>query len=1059
MEYRTILECTLEDIVTVLNDPDWPAAELILQVFSKILVACIDSDTGDSYLRMMAIEWLGIIVDRIKTGYSHVAGVQGSYTPEWLYQLNKLIPHQLDEQGKAGYHLMDCCRMKLYQALLEESSDKNIAQFYLMSWGYSTTSIWRTFQERLLDDSEKNDNQNDTGISSDLAAFLQSSCHRYWFLGLDVDCAMPDMTRYDFPELNRDDLQMIAELLATQVITFRVMALRALGQIAANSPEIWEEVHLHKAVIQRIYDVSPKVRDAAVELTASYLANQQVISRNLYEILSSRIMDTAPNVRKRIVKLLPDLYYKCDDEDIKIDIAAKLLQRMDDNEAPIRKLALKLTQQVLLLPFHQFDQDDSGNPFNNSTKIRKQKVTDWTNLITSTVAKLGGSASGRNMVLTRFVQETLDIADDKQRQRYERIFQWIVDCLFEKMLTFDETGKNREFIHCMATIHAFVKACPSLLNDTQIYTLLPYLSVSESDDWTIGKYVMVLYRDVLPRIKYRDLDFARMVEGVLLQALARCPNYVIEDAASCLCAVVANISHRYQILIKMLGSCLASLGQDQQHIINHRTIQRPTKTAKALMICGLLCQHFDFDEKRLNEGNKMGQLDAIYKGKINSYVFAKLQYFTGDILDNKIINKQIKLAAIKALGSLYSSHPTFMMTSQSTDLLDSIFVQDDIDMKVQILNVFQGFLTTEETRMQKRSEASGATLYNKVIDVETLLGNTEEFAELGANGSLMQRYLPSILKCTLGSTNQLRLSAFDVIETVINQGLAHPMMCMPAIVSAETSSDLPLRNKAYYLHIYIHNKFGSILYSQMDANLKAAFRYQELLCGKYNVKGYGRRTGENNSEDALLAVTYGVLKEKKNARMDFLNNMVKPFNIDMKEAKQSDILDINYLKFLADNLLTLPLTTSDELLFVLHCMDRIIVTAGGYTLSLVQQFKKEGVISTLSYMDDDDDDDDNGLDQDYAITAKAAIAMNILILTKDKLVSLYNIDEQQIQSYVLYGKNKSYDIIKDTEENGLVDWTELAFFRLNKLTSFTASDACLSLEKRMDECDTSSLIG
>lgn len=48
----------------------------------------------------------------------------------------------------------------------------------------------------------------------------------------------------------------------------------------------------------------------------------------------------------------------------------------------------------------------------------------------------------------------------------------------------------------------------------------------------------------------------------------------------------------------------------------------------------------------------------------------------------------------------------------------------------------------------------------------------------------MQRYLTSILKCALGSTNQLRLAAFDVIETVINQGLAHPMMVSSSPVSS-----------------------------------------------------------------------------------------------------------------------------------------------------------------------------------------------------------------------------------------------------------------------------------
>lgn len=37
-EYRSILAQTLQDIMAVFNDPEWPVAELIIRVFSRILV-------------------------------------------------------------------------------------------------------------------------------------------------------------------------------------------------------------------------------------------------------------------------------------------------------------------------------------------------------------------------------------------------------------------------------------------------------------------------------------------------------------------------------------------------------------------------------------------------------------------------------------------------------------------------------------------------------------------------------------------------------------------------------------------------------------------------------------------------------------------------------------------------------------------------------------------------------------------------------------------------------------------------------------------------------------
>lgn len=62
----------------------------------------IDSDSGDLYLRTIAIEWLGVIASKIKMGWNRVAGAHGAYTPEWLYQLNKMIPVHVCQKGGVG---------------------------------------------------------------------------------------------------------------------------------------------------------------------------------------------------------------------------------------------------------------------------------------------------------------------------------------------------------------------------------------------------------------------------------------------------------------------------------------------------------------------------------------------------------------------------------------------------------------------------------------------------------------------------------------------------------------------------------------------------------------------------------------------------------------------------------------------------------------------------------------------------------------------------------------------------------------------------------------------
>lgn len=72
----------------------------------------------------------------------------------------------------------------------------------------------------------------------------------------------------------------------------------------------------------------------------------------------------------------------------------------------------------------------------------------------------------------------MDVADEKSKILYGKVFQWIVDSLFDRMIMLDEQENSAEFIHCLATVYSFTKSCPELLRETQISMLQPYLFIS-----------------------------------------------------------------------------------------------------------------------------------------------------------------------------------------------------------------------------------------------------------------------------------------------------------------------------------------------------------------------------------------------------------------------------------------------------------------------------------------------------------------------------------------------------------------------------------------------------
>jgi cohesin loading factor subunit SCC2 len=320
-EYRQILEQTLQDIMAVFNDPDWPVAELIMRVFSRILVSLLDGNHSDQYLKSLAIEWLGIICSKIKTGYNKLSGGYKTYTPEWIYELNESLPIKVDnETPLKSIALLDQCRKQLLNYELEERVNQNVTHFYLCNWGFIESVVWSkankgweveekkpitkmkksTKEEESLEDDINQDTtmmdssslEEDPKWPKEAALLLGDTCKYYWLACLGVDHPFPRQvpTHFEFPEMSRSDYVLLTELLAsrqtlytsfnfmlTEILTcldkdaviYRTKALKAIGKIASEVPEILE-------------DVSIMILNAETILTVFFPRSRNVFEQQLF---------------------------------------------------------------------------------------------------------------------------------------------------------------------------------------------------------------------------------------------------------------------------------------------------------------------------------------------------------------------------------------------------------------------------------------------------------------------------------------------------------------------------------------------------------------------------------------------------------------------------------------------------------------------------------------------------------------------------------------------------------------------------------------------------------
>ena len=251
-------------------------------------------------MKSLAIEWLGIIACKIKTGYNTLSGDYETYTPEWVCNLNEILPIRVTmETPVSSMALLDQCRKVLLENALKERVSSSVTNFYLCHWGFMETVLWSKANKgweieekkpgsKAVGETEQKEEQNDIDIAmmdttgnvttfeeqeqvrwpEETAQFLGEMSKYYWLTCLGIGHPFPKLsTTFALPEMSRKDYGLLTEVLASrqtlytsfnfilsEILTclekdgviYRAKALKAIGKIAAEVPEILEEVKCHQ---------------------------------------------------------------------------------------------------------------------------------------------------------------------------------------------------------------------------------------------------------------------------------------------------------------------------------------------------------------------------------------------------------------------------------------------------------------------------------------------------------------------------------------------------------------------------------------------------------------------------------------------------------------------------------------------------------------------------------------------------------------------------------------------------------------------------------------------
>ncbi|TPX68152.1 hypothetical protein CcCBS67573_g07273 [Chytriomyces confervae] len=1091
-ELRIVLDNLVEDMLVVLGEPEWPASEVVLVLLCKLMTQALDDKkSGDTAIKSFALDFLGHLsarlfgladpqclkLDNSHIQISHLKAVASEITskPEavsaddgitvskllrlWEIESAVIDSMKAERENDLNYDVSIECIYEnagfnnysgsLFQAF-------NQARYFQHAWNYVLNIVI------LL-----------AIFASVTALTFPSTLEKHVLVKVASWCLFQ---KSHIQSIRETLLNYILASLDSESVTLRARSLKALSDVVAVDAKVLGMKSVKNVIGNRLLDSSKMVRDAAVELVGCYVTKEfeEGLITEYYPLLIQRVLDVGAAVRKRIIRLAKDIaMFSISKEtmtgvamdavskDRTVEIACKLMGRVMDEETSIKELAYKSVAEILFSPFKQFvavpgtrnDEGLSGSADNNARSrafalqpiSSKYEIKARVSLLIGVIDCL--TSGGVNMPAAEGLGDILrHLADTNKKGDLTMVARSLVECVSENILGCEEVGDKESVKNALVLLNQIARVLPLLLIP-HVRMLQTYLHSSSaggnSDDdrrneEKITAAAVSVLGFVIPHSVDPDLHLMAAIEGDLLALLARRSLTVVNLIVPCLTSIVHNVTKNYSKLTKVLITCLDNFEKSkvliQRGALNANSIRA---IARGLIIVSLLVRTFDFDKNRIVLMEKIGE-DIARFPNVLSAVFASVSFFAGPSFPT-----DLRTVAFQALGNLFVANPRLMIHQTSQTLMNGVFKVDNIPHKVEVIKIFAEFLKAEQLRMLSEEQTKKASnpANNKEMDIKVLIGNADEMADAGVSSAVIQMYLNHILDGMMHVDMTLSTTSFDAVCIIIEQGLAHPLLCVPYVVAMQTSPVANIRDRAILVYDNLAEKHQTFIHSRTGECVRKAFDYRLnlMLSQKQQddhqlhwVQGHlveitESDEGPRESTVAMLSNMYGKLQVKRQRRNDFLMTLVRSFDLDADGVK--DDKAILFGRFLAENLAALSYKSTDEVNIVIYHICQLLSVSGETVLKFINEWRgstqtDEKVLFSVS---------------------KTSVLLGMLVLLKTYLQKTFSLSESKCRSYTpaegSRNTEKSRPAIRKSRD--YLDWNRWPF-ACNRLLT-TAQDMAAQL--------------
>ncbi|KAM3838456.1 nipped-B-like protein B, partial [Diretmus argenteus] len=610
--------------------------------------------------------------------------------------------------------------------------------------------------------------------------------------------------------------------------------------------------------------------------------------------------DTGISVRKRVIKILRDICLEQPTFSKITEMCVRMIRRVNDEEG-IKKLVNETFQKLWLTPTPAHDKETMTRKILNITDVVaacKDTGYDW---------------------FEQLLQNLFKSEEDASYKPAKKACVQLVDNLVEHILKYEESlaenkGVNStRLVACITTLYLFSKIRAQLMVKHAM-TMQPYLTTkcNTANDFMVICNVAKILELVVPLMEHPSETFLATIEEDLMKLIIKYGMTVVQHCVSCLGAVVNKVTHNYKFVWACFNRFYGALNklkiQHQEDPNSTTLVANKPFLLRSLFTVGALGRHFDLDLEEFKGTNKV---------VIKEKVLELLLYFT------KHDDEEVKTKAIMGLGFLVIMHPCQMFVPEVKSLYNGILADStsSINLKIQILKNLQTYLQEEDTRMQEADRG-----WKKLSKQEDL----KEMGDIssGMSSSIMQLYLKQVLEAFFHTQSSVRHFALNVIALTLNQGLIHPVQCVPYLIAMGTDPEPSMRNKADQQLVEIDKKYTGFIHMKAVAGMKMSYQVQQAIVSSRKAIIRGFRQDETHS--ALCSHLFSMVRGNRQHRRAFLISLLNLFDDSAKT-------EVNMLLFIADNLACFPYQSQEEPLFIMHHIDITLSVSGS---NLLQTFKE-----------------------------------------------------------------------------------------------------------------------